>query len=470
MINQLPYLNFWGKAGGADGGEPAWHPIAYHSLDVAAVADALLTVNPRKLGVMADLFGTSRDNAHRFLVCLIALHDVGKFSKHFQAKSPEAWEHLTGHLGPWKLPPSSRHDADAFLMREAIELRALMRPATSNWDNGDLNTIWAAITGHHGQPRNDNGGPTEFIPGIVPKCLDAARAFSQDICTLFDTIDAIPPPDECNLSVLSWLVCGLTVISDWVGSNRDWFPYRVPAQSLAEYWDYSRAKAAEAIVKAGVLPSQLSADMSAGRLLSKEIAASLSPLQQRVCDMPLPEGPSLTIIEDVTGSGKTEAAILLAARLMAGARASGLFFALPTMATANAMYDRLAQSYEQLFDDTSNPSLVLGHGKRMLNEKFTDSILDTGKADEGYPEGGGATCVAWIADDRRKVFLAEIGIGTIDQALLGVLPSRHQVLRLWGLSDRVLIIDEAHAYDAYMAQEMERQLEFQAARDMPASL
>ena len=37
------------------------------------------------------------------------------------------------------------------------------------------------------------------------------------------------------------------------------------------------------------------------------------------------------------------------------------------------------------------------------------------------------------------------------------------VLRLWGLSDRVLIIDEAHAYDAYMAQEMERQLEFQAA-------
>ena len=172
----------------------------------------------------------------------------------------------------------------------------------------------------------------------------------------------------------------------------------------------------------------------------------------------------------MTGSGKTEAAILLAARLMAGGSASGLFFALPTMATANAMYDRLAQSYERLFDDAARPSLVLGHGKRTLNARFTDSIFDTGKADEGYPEGGGATCAAWIADDRRKVFLAEIGIGTIDQALLGVLPSRHQVLRLWGLSDRVLIIDEAHAYDAYMAQEMERQLEFQAARDMPASL
>ena len=105
MINQLPCLNFWGKAGGVIGDERSWHPIAYHSLDVAAVADALLTVNRRKLGVMADLLGTSRYNAHRFLVCLIALHDVGKFSKHFQAKSPEARVlSVETHLGPWQLP------------------------------------------------------------------------------------------------------------------------------------------------------------------------------------------------------------------------------------------------------------------------------------------------------------------------------------------------------------------------------
>ena len=465
-MSQLAYLSFWGKAGGAICDEPLWHPVAYHSLDVAAVADALLTVNPRKLGVMADLLGTSPHNARRFLVCLIALHDVGKFSKFFQAKNPEAWAlSIETHLGPCPQPPkgSGRHDADAYLMRDGIELRASLKPATRDWSNGDFNTIWAAITGHHGQPRNDNGAPTDHIPGIMPKCMDAAKLFSCDVCALFQPLDRLPLPDERSLSVLSWLVCGLTVVSDWIGSNRDWFPYCAPCQSLAQYWDYTRAIGADAIVKAGVLPSRLSADMSAARLLSGRIAASLSPLQQRVSDMPLPEGPMLTIIEDVTGSGKTEAAILLAARLMADGHASGLFFALPTMATANAMYDRLVKSYGRLFADAANPSLVLGHGKRMLNEKFTESILDAGKAAEGYPGGGGATCAAWIADDRRKVFLAEIGIGTIDQALLGVLPSRHQVLRLWGLSDRVLIIDEAHAYDAYMAQEMERQLEFQAA-------
>ena len=60
-------------------------------------------------------------------------------------------------------------------------------------------------------------------------------------------------------------------------------------------------------------------------------------------------------------------------------------------------------------------------------------------------------------------FLAQIGAGTIDQAILAVLPARHQSLRLWGLVDKVLVIDEAHAYDAYMNKEIECLLEFHAA-------
>src|SRR5262249_36404452 len=79
------YRLFWGKAGGEQTGEPGWHPVAYHCLDVAAAADALLAVNPRKLAVLARLLGTSEENAKRVLLCLIALHDVGKFSWHFQA-------------------------------------------------------------------------------------------------------------------------------------------------------------------------------------------------------------------------------------------------------------------------------------------------------------------------------------------------------------------------------------------------
>ena len=85
---------------------------------------------------------------------------------------------------------------------------------------------------------------------------------------------------------------------------------------------------------------------------------------------------------------------------------------------------------------------MLAHGKRKLNAGFTASILEEpnsrGEASDGYEDGANASCAAWVADDRRKAFLAHVGVGTIDQALLGVLPSRYQSLRLWGLSDRVL--------------------------------
>jgi CRISPR-associated endonuclease/helicase Cas3 len=44
----------------------------------------------------------------------------------------------------------------------------------------------------------------------------------------------------------------------------------------------------------------------------------------------------------VTGAGKTEAAMMLAHRLMAAGLADGFFIAL-TMATANAMYGRISE-------------------------------------------------------------------------------------------------------------------------------
>ncbi|WP_214109293.1 CRISPR-associated helicase Cas3', partial [Acrocarpospora catenulata] len=50
----------------------------------------------------------------------------------------------------------------------------------------------------------------------------------------------------------------------------------------------------------------------------------------------------------------------------------------------------------------------------------------------------------------QALLLANLAVGTIDQALLSVLRGRHNVLRMLGLAGKVLVIDEVHAYDAYM--------------------
>ena len=453
------YLQFWGKAGGERPGEPAWHPLAYHGLDVAAVADVLLRSNPLKLARLARWLGTTPEVARPFLVAMIALHDVGKFAAPFQAKCERAYPSV---LGNWQPPPAAAHDEIGSAIRDLLRINENFAP---KWSRADFADLWHAVTGHHGKPRVVAETPINPT-GMPTASRVAATSFMHDVTALLPRPTDMPVGDLRELSRLSWMVAGLAVVADWIGSNRDWFPYRRPQMPIADYWHEALSKACSAVSRAGILPTALSQDLTARHLLPADIALSLSPLQVSAETMPLPQGPVLAIVEDVTGSGKTEAALLLAARLMKSG-SNGLFFALPTMATANAMFDRLGASYRRLYADEATPSLILAHGKRKLNKGFTDSILQTGEAAkgpaDGYEDGGGATCAAWIADDRRKAFVAHVGVGTIDQALLSVLPSKYQSLRLWGLSDRILIIDEAHAYDAYMSKEIETLLEFHAA-------
>ena len=155
---------------------------------------------------------------------------------------------------------------------------------------------------------------------------------------------------------------------------------------------------------------------------------------------------------------------------MQAGKAKGLYVALPTMATANAMFTRLSSSYRRLFQGTHQPSIVLTHGRRNLFAGFTrlpDELAkyDGNAHDEDDPSEieASAFCADWIARSNKQAFLAQVGAGTIDQAILAVLPARHQSLRLWGLADKVLVIDEAHAYDAYMNTEIECLLKFHAA-------
>lgn len=461
------YLKFWGKAGGPRGDEPVWHPLAYHNLDVAAVADVLLRSSPRKLAAMARLLGTPEDNARRLIVAMTALHDVGKFSREFQAKSQEAWESEGGvgeALGAWRPLSGARHDLIGSQVRLILKLEELFDPAVAKWCAEEFDLLWHAVSGHHGQARVERRPSIDVMNNQV--CRDAATAFCRDIRALFDPLDALPQPEWGTAALLSWSVAGLTVIADWIGSNRDHFPHQKPSRSLPEYWEYALGKAEDAVKKAGVLPAPVVVGATAGRLFPT--IKDLSPLQRKVLKIPLPEGPTLAIVEDVTGSGKTEAALLLASRLLAEDRANGIFFALPTMATANAMYERLREPYLRLFEDGARPSLVLAHGKSRLHEGFQDSILEASETTDDRADGRGdessAACAAWIADDRRKALLAQVGVGTIDQALLGVLTSRYQSLRLWGLSDRVLIVDEVHSYqDGYTNKELETLLEFHAA-------
>ncbi len=459
----LEPLRFWGKFD--PDRTPSTHPLIYHSLDVAAVADVLMERFPRRLLWLAGMLRAHPTTVKAFLVRLIALHDVGKFHPNFQEKVSEHCEKHLPDLVKYVRPGGGRHDMLGFQIAGRIGLCNVFGPHLDGWISSDFNTLFAAVAFHHGSPKETDSTSawSKGADAVAP----AIRQYIDDVMQLIPCEGVLPRLQGSKLEVVSWAVAGLTVLADWIGSNAEIFKFHEPNLTLAEYWPIAQERAEDAVTKAGVLPVAVRELADPAHLLPKDRKdLKASPLQRAAFDVPISDGPQLFIIEDVTGAGKTEAALILASRLLAAGQANGLYFALPTMATANAMYERMGRVYRDLFAANEMPSLVLAHGRRNQNDGFTDSILAmpavTAIVRDGA-EDSAAACAAWIADDRRKSFFAHVGAGTIDQALLGVLPSRHQALRLWGLADRVLIVDEAHSYDPYVNRELERLIEFHTA-------
>lgn len=461
------FFRYWGKAE-RDG--ERFHLLPYHCLDVAAVGHDLLSRDAALRQKFTAITGLDESTCCRWLVLLLAMHDIGKFSESFQNLRPDLLEQLQTISS--RKPYPVKHDRLGNLfLKSAMENETLTVPPELPF-NAWQDVVMAMVrpfTGHHGVPpsmQGDNGLPLRVANYFSENDISAARQFTEAAIALFSggSVIPLPFPDDLEerMKRASWLMAGFVVLCDWIGSNSRWFPLCGEPMNLGEYWEnHALPQAETAISEAGINAGIPLTEQSGFSGLFPLIAVP-TPLQKFVDQCPVENSPQLFILEDVTGSGKTEAALLLASRLMYAGCGTGLFVALPTMATSNAMYDRLIDSYRKLFSPESQPSLVLAHGARHLSETFMASVV--GRTD--YVSDGETAisqCSSWLADNRKKSLLADVGVGTLDQALLAILPARFQSLRLFGLAGHILIVDEVHAYDPYMNKLLQNLLSFHAA-------
>ncbi len=171
------------------------------------------------------------------------------------------------------------------------------------------------------------------------------------------------------------------------------------------------------------------------------------------------------------GSGKTEAALLAAEVLAHRSGADGVFVALPTQATTDAMFSRVRVWLDRLPRRVEGApvSLRLAHGKAHLNDEYAGMVYRGRFAQVGDGEADAAVVHAWFAG-RKRAGLAAFVVGTIDQVLFAGLKSRHVMLRHLALAGKVVVIDEVHAYDVYMSQYLHRVLHWLGAYRVPVVL
>ncbi len=453
---------FWGKLEKAEGGEVlAWHPLLAHSADVAACAEALLqrTLLRQRLATLGGRSDLDDVDIAR-LAALAALHDIGKFNLGFQRKSTQDQHDTAGHVKEvLALFGSDFRERDRLF--EALPTDPMARWCDSE---GAFELLVAAI-GHHGKPvACDAQAP---VPALWQRSLPLDPF--EGVASLTASVRCwFPPAFETSRSGLpdtpafQHAFAGLVMLADWLGSDRQVFPF---ADDLSDRVEFARSQAAKALAQIG-LDTHASRASLGPEAPGFGAVSGYTPRAAQTATLELPTEPNgtLTVLESETGSGKTEAALVRFARMFHAGLVDGMTFALPTRTAATQLHGRIRAAIRRAFpDEAVRPPVVLavpGYlqvddmvGRRL--PRF--EVLWNDEAKERDRHRG------WAAEHPKRYLAGAIVVGTVDQVLLSSLRVGHAHLRATALLRHLLVVDEVHASDAYMNRILEEVLRFHIA-------
>jgi len=439
-------LLLWGKTS-TDAAK--FHPLLCHLVDAANVCRMLWdqSFSDALRGLFSTAMRLPEEACSRWLPFLVGLHDLGKATPAFQRRWQPGWQRVlgAGYKSP-VLVARNRHDHMAVhVLPVVLEQRGIARPASRH--------LARILASHHGT------FPTaSWITCTHPDDERWAAAREGLASTLAEVCGVaggdIPQTHPDAGSGVEVLLAGLTCLSDWVASSERFFPPAGEVLELDAYVESSRRRAEAAASELGWgawEPTQ------GARTFAEQFEHAVpTPLQEAAIGAGLSDGrPDMIIVEAPTGCGKTEVGLALAAERNRLLGQQGVYVGLPTQATSNQMFGRVREFLERAYAD-QRVNLHLTHGDAAQNPDYRRLQVMAAKDPEGEP---GVVAESWFCSSKRAL-LAPFGVGTIDQALLSVLQTRHWFLRLFGLAGKTIIVDEVHAYDAYTSRLLDRLLQW----------
>ena len=389
--------------------------LIVHMSETGEIMHLLLTksIYSCNLFFFTQCFDMSEEDTLNFICYLAALHDIGKAHPFFQKR-------IRGE----DISVKFRHEYESKIFFERY------------WKNAGVgSTYFGNILALHHQKYYDNGILLSLMDENV---LYEIECNSHD--HIFNQYHPVVPKIVKNADACGCLLTALIILADWIASSDGIFDSNFLERDILSFF--------------------VDAHIALYNIPTFELYENVWPyikkpsfMQQKIKDFIDKHDvlPMLTIIEDIPGSGKTEAGLFMAQALMNAYDKSGVYIGLPTSATAGAMCDR----YNDILEKFNIADARLMYGDAWL--KSSDSQMFSNEAENWFKP-------------LRLAMLQQNGVGTVDQAIMSVLPNRFAMLRLLGLSSKVLIIDEIHAYDEFMQGELESLLAYCKACHIPVIL
>lgn len=420
-------MQFWAKT--TEEGKPGIS-VYDHLINVGCMAQCIAEASPELTGRF-NIPSTD-------IGALAALHDIGKISPGFQQKCA-AWlidnnlvEVATRNFWQRDYEPDhgkTTHSAvQDFLQQQGIPRNIAIYLA-------------AALGAHHGRLKfqpNPRGIKPPHGMKLITDNQSAINWEAERLECAQQVWDYFTPSRSLDAfagdSAAIWWLAGLATVSDWIGSDENFFS---PAPRVGEEAVPSIAR--HALDSIGFMLPVITKELTFQQLFG------FPPNEMQERTVAAITGPGVYVIEAPMGMGKTEAALWAAYQLMAHGRANGIYFALPTQVTSNRIHLRMNEFLERIAPESSKSRLI--HGSSwLMQEGVQYSPAASGSREKSSEDARDGR--DWFASAKRAL-IAPFGVGTVDQALLGVVAAKHFFVRRFALAGKVVILDEVHSYDIY---------------------
>lgn len=411
----------------------------------AALWDSFVPAAVRQL-IAAE--AGSEESARSLVSFLAGIHDVGKASSAFQKSLP-----------PGSAPHLSDHGLVVSSIVKNIPHGTLGQVELTDWlttrygPGPGTSDLAEVIGGHHGLNPSAADLKDAVDYGLLEPVgwSEVRREILQRVAGLSGVEPYLQTWTRSGFSLSARvLVQGIVILADWIASNVELFPYGDRRDSSV--------RAQEALAALAFPPPWRPASPTG----AVNLFGQRFPALGSACPNVIQEEahrlaseatqPGLILIEARPGQGKTEAGLMAAEVLASRFSLGGAFVGLPTMATANPMFVRVADWLNTMGGQPT--SLNLAHSKSALTPEF-DALIRASRVSPPYGDSDRfeelVRVVSWLRG-RKRALLSNIVVGTVDQFLMGGLKAKHVVLRHLALAGKVVLIDEVHAADDYMRE------------------